>query len=202
MAPEVVSKGAGYSKPSDWWSFGVFTFDLLTGRSPFYSNRGKAETKQRILHGKLILPVYVTRDAQDLIKKLLRRPVSRRLGTNEGAVEIKNHVFFKDIKWDDVLQKKLKPPFVPNVSGPGDVSNFDSRFTTKAISRESDERLTADAVESVAPTAARKDTNVADDEVESLFPGFEFVSSKMLAGSLEDKILALQDIRIRGYGSP
>jgi serine/threonine protein kinase len=95
MAPEVVSKGAGYAKPSDWWSFGVFSYDLLTGRSPFYSNRGKAETKQRILHGKLILPVYVTRDAQDLIKKLLRRPVSRRLGTNEGAIEIKSHVFFK-----------------------------------------------------------------------------------------------------------
>ena len=64
MAPEVVSKGAGYAKPSDWWSFGVFTYDLLTGRSPFYSNRGKAETKQRILHGKLMLPVYVTPDAQ------------------------------------------------------------------------------------------------------------------------------------------
>jgi serine/threonine protein kinase len=64
MAPEVVTKGSGYSKPSDWWSFGVFAFDLLTGRSPFYSNRGKAETKQRILHGKLVLPAYVTQDAQ------------------------------------------------------------------------------------------------------------------------------------------
>ena len=117
MAPEVVSKGAGYSKPSDWWSFGVFTYDLLTGRSPFYSNRGKIETKQRILHGKLTLPVYVTPDAQDLIRKLLRRPVSRRLGSHEGASEIKTHPFFKGVNWSEVYKKNVQPPFVPTVKG-------------------------------------------------------------------------------------
>jgi hypothetical protein len=41
---------------------------------------------------------------------------------------MKSHFFIlKDINWDDVFGKRLKPPFVPNVSGPDDVSNFDSR---------------------------------------------------------------------------
>jgi p70 ribosomal S6 kinase len=193
MAPEVVSKGNGYSKPSDWWSFGVFTYDLLTGRSPFYSNRGKAETKNRILHGKLILPIYVTRDAQDLIKKLLRRPVARRLGTTEDAVEIKSHVFFKEINWDDVANKRLKPPFVPSVSSQDDVSHFDLRFTSKAISRESDER---------SDVATKENGNEEEKEEVCLFPDFDYISPEMLTRHLEDKILNLQDMRIRGYGNP
>ena len=198
MAPEVVSKGNGYTKPSDWWSFGVFSYDLLTGRSPFYSNRGKAETKNRILHGKLILPVYVTRDAQDLIKKLLRRPVARRLGTTEGAIEIKSHVFFKETNWDDVLSKSQKPPFVPSVSSQDDVSHFDLRFTSKAISRESDERSDA------ATTTTKENGNGNEEEKEEvcLFPDFDYISPEMLTGHLEDKILNLQDMRIRGYGNP
>jgi hypothetical protein len=39
----------------------------------------------------------------------------------------KSFFISKDINWDDVFGKRLKPPFVPNVSGPDDVSNFDSR---------------------------------------------------------------------------
>ncbi len=67
---------------------------------------------------------------QDLIKKLLRRPVARRLGSTEGANEIKTHAFFKGVNWRDVYSKKVKPPFIPSVSSQEDVSNFDLRFTS------------------------------------------------------------------------
>lgn len=196
MAPEVISKGTGYSKPSDWWSFGVFTYDLLTGRSPFYSNQGKNMTKQRILNGKLTLPIYVTRDAQDMIKKLLRRPVARRLGTHEGAVEIKTHCFFKGTNWEDVLNKSLKPPFIPHVRSNEDVSNFDERFTSKVVSRES-----TDETMEVAK-AATKDSVSFDEEEPCLFPDFDYVSPEMMNGHIDDKLLNLQDLRIRGYGNP
>jgi protein-serine/threonine kinase len=88
MAPEVVTRSPGYTKPADWWSFGIFTFDLLTGRSPFHSNRGKQETKERILRGKFHTPAFLTPAAQDMIRRLLRRPVERRLGSQGGAQEV------------------------------------------------------------------------------------------------------------------
>lgn len=94
-----------------------------------------------------------------------------------------------------MLGKKVKPPFIPSVSSPQDVSNFDPRFTAKAISRESDERE--------VETTSKENGNVEEDVEESqLFPGFEYVSPEMNSGHLEDKILSLQDLRIRGYGNP
>ena len=138
MAPEVVTRSPGYSKPADWWSFGIFTFDLLTGRSPFHSNRGKQETKERILRGKFHTPAFLTPMAQDLIRRLLRRPVERRLGSKDGAEEIKSHEFFNDVCWDRVLNRDYEPPFIPTLSSDDDVSNFDTRFTSKSP-RESDD---------------------------------------------------------------
>ena len=138
MAPEVVTRSPGYSKPADWWSFGIFTFDLLTGRSPFHSNRGKQETKERILRGKFHTPAFLTPQAQDMIRRLLRRPVDRRLGSKDGAIEIKSHEFFSGICWDRVLKRDYEPPFVPILSSEDDVSNFDTRFTSKSP-RESDD---------------------------------------------------------------
>jgi protein-serine/threonine kinase len=37
----------------------------------------------------------------------------KRLGIIGGASQIKNHKFFSEVNWDDVKNKKLKPPIVP-----------------------------------------------------------------------------------------
>ena len=68
----------------------------------------------------------------------MRRPVDRRLGSKEGAIEIKSHEFFNGTCWDRVLKRDYTPPFVPTLSGDTDVSNFDTRFTSKSP-RESDD---------------------------------------------------------------
>lgn len=48
--------------------------------------------------------------------QLLERSPERRLGSSlKDAEEIKAHAFFKDVKWDDVLNKKIPVPFVPTV---------------------------------------------------------------------------------------
>lgn len=33
------------------------------------------------------------------------------------------------MNWDALLAKKLKPPFLPTITAPQDVSNFDEEFT-------------------------------------------------------------------------
>ncbi len=136
MAPEVVMRAPGHGLTADWWSFGVFAFDLLTGRSPFHSVKGKKETKERILRGKFSVPAFLTHEACDLIRRLLRRSVERRLGGGPGgAAEVKAHAFFSAVNWDRVQRRDYDPPHVPgfrNAGDPTDVSQFDPRFTTSS----------------------------------------------------------------------
>jgi len=64
---------------------------------------------------------------------LLTRDPERRLGSGKGdAEEIKRHPFFKGVIWDDILNKKVPPPFLPSISSPTDTSNFDEEFTSEA----------------------------------------------------------------------
>ena len=47
----------------------------------------------------------------------MRRDLSKRFGNlKDGADDIKKHRFFEDINFDDLLEKKLKAPHVPNTS--------------------------------------------------------------------------------------
>jgi serine/threonine protein kinase len=51
---------------------------------------------------------------QDLISKLLVRDPAKRLGSREGAEEIKAHPFYREIKW--ALLRNTRPPYVPRRS--------------------------------------------------------------------------------------
>lgn len=64
---------------SDWWSLGALMYDMLTGNPPF-SAENRKKTIETILKGKLNLPAYLTPDARDLIRRLMKRQVSQRLG--------------------------------------------------------------------------------------------------------------------------
>lgn len=128
MAPEILTR-SGHGKAVDWWSLGALMYDMLTGMPPFTADDRK-QTIEKILKGKLSLPQYLTPDARDLIRKLLKRQVGQRLGagTND-AEQIINHNFFKHIHWHDVISKKLEPPFKPLLKSPDDTSQFDDQFT-------------------------------------------------------------------------
>jgi classical protein kinase C/novel protein kinase C epsilon type len=61
---------------------------------------------------------------------LLTRDPTRRLGAGEAdASEIKAHLFFKDVNFDDVYNKRIPPPYFPTIGAATDTSNFDSEFT-------------------------------------------------------------------------
>lgn len=51
-----------------------------------------------------------------LLKQLLRKNPERRLGSSErDAEDVKRQAFFRNIQWDELLLRKVKPPFVPTV---------------------------------------------------------------------------------------
>ncbi|GLH14637.1 Serine/threonine-protein kinase Warts, partial [Gryllus bimaculatus] len=128
MAPEILTR-SGHGKAVDWWSLGALMYDMLTGAPPFTAENRK-RTIEKILKGKLNLPPYLTPDARDLIRKLLKRQMSQRLGSGPGdGAMIKMHSFFRHICWADVVARKLEPPFKPCLSSDDDVSQFDTKFT-------------------------------------------------------------------------
>lgn len=69
---------------------------------------------------------------QDLLKKLLTKDASKRLGHN-GAKEIKDHPWFEKLNWEQLLNKKVKPPFMPKLSSDIDITNFDVEFTSCSV---------------------------------------------------------------------
>lgn len=128
MAPEILLEQR-YSRAVDWWAFGVLTYEMLLGQSPF---RGDDEDEifDAILEDEPLYPITMPRDAVSILQKLLTRDPARRLGSGkEDAEDIKRQPFFKDVNFDDVLNKRIPPPYFPTINGSADTSNFDEEFT-------------------------------------------------------------------------
>nr|XP_057940863.1 serine/threonine-protein kinase Sgk2b [Doryrhamphus excisus] len=131
LAPEVL-RGHTYSPAVDWWGLGSVLFEMLYGVPPFYSH-SKAEMFEKILHAPLPALSGVSEAACSLLEGLLERNVSKRLGERRDIVELQEHPFFASIHWDDLLTRKVTPPFVPDVTSPSDVSYIDPEFTLQPL---------------------------------------------------------------------
>jgi len=128
MAPEILLEQR-YGCAVDWWAFGVLTYEMLLGQSPF---RGDDEDEifDAILEDEPLYPITMPRDAVSILQKLLTRDPARRLGSGKSdAEEIKKHPFFKDVSFDDIFNKRVPPPYFPTINGSADTSNFDEEFT-------------------------------------------------------------------------
>ncbi|KAI9013351.1 kinase-like domain-containing protein [Phycomyces nitens] len=128
MAPEILLEQK-YGRAVDWWAFGVFIYEMLLGQSPF---RGEDEDEifDAILEDDILYPINMSRDSVSICQRLLTRDPNNRLGAGPNdAADIKAHPFFRAVNWDDMLNKRVPPPFYPTITGRLDTSNFDEEFT-------------------------------------------------------------------------
>nr|AML76809.1 putative LOV domain-containing protein [Chaetosphaeridium globosum] len=109
IAPEVIT-GSGHTGTIDWWAFGVLLYELLCGKTPF-RGRNRQRTFRNILEKPVIMPpnIEISSEGQDLIQKLLIRDPLRRLGSQRGANEIKEHPFFRAINFP-LIRTMVPPP--------------------------------------------------------------------------------------------
>jgi serine/threonine protein kinase len=132
LAPEII-KGGGHGKEVDWWSLGVLMFEMLVGMSPFYSENQSAMYRM-IQSSDVRIPSHISRNARDITQRLLTRDVARRLGHGErDGEEIRAHVFFESINWEDLVNRKIPAPFIPPVLSDDDCANFDEEFTCEPV---------------------------------------------------------------------
>uniref|UniRef100_A0AAX7SUE0 protein kinase C n=1 Tax=Astatotilapia calliptera TaxID=8154 RepID=A0AAX7SUE0_ASTCA len=131
LAPEVLTD-TSYTRAVDWWGLGVLVYEMLVGESPFPGD-DEEEVFDSIVNDEVRYPRFLTTEAIGIMRRLLRRNPERRLGSGEkDAEEVKKQPFFRVMDWEALLQRKVPPPFVPNIVGKEDVSNFDEEFTNEA----------------------------------------------------------------------
>lgn len=81
--------------------------------------------RKRILYDTLKFPSKLSKQAVDLMKKLLDKNPKTRLGNFYGAEDIKNHEWFKGVDWDKYLKKEVMPIWKPQL----EKSNLDPEYT-------------------------------------------------------------------------
>ena len=109
LAPEMLKK-QGHGKAVDWYLLGVLFYEMLVGMTPYFTTR-KEDLFYNIENAELKIPNFVSKEAADLLRKLLERNPNKRLGgCGRDADEIKEHPYFKDVDWKKVYEKKLKVP--------------------------------------------------------------------------------------------
>ncbi|XP_077069517.1 serine/threonine-protein kinase Sgk2b isoform X2 [Siphateles boraxobius] len=127
LAPEVLLQKE-YDRTVDWWGLGAVLHEMLYGLPPFYS-ADRLDMLRNIIYQPLVLKPGVSSAGRDLLKRLLNRDRAKRLGAKRDLTEVQSHPFFSSIHWDDLVTKKISPPFIPLLSGPGDLTNIDPGFT-------------------------------------------------------------------------
>ncbi|ELK30306.1 RAC-beta serine/threonine-protein kinase [Myotis davidii] len=132
LAPEVLEDN-DYGRAVDWWGLGVVMYEMMCGRLPFY-NQDHERLFELILMEEIRFPRTLSPEAKSLLAGLLKKDPKQRLGGGPSdAKEVMEHRFFLSINWQDVVQKKLPPPFKPQVTSEVDTRYFDDEFTAQSI---------------------------------------------------------------------
>lgn len=129
ISPEVLQSQSGesiYGRECDWWSVGVFLYEMLVGDTPFCAD-SLVGTYSKIMdyRNSLFFPeeVDISHAARNLIQGFLTDRI-KRLG-RFGIHEIKNHPFFQNDQWNFENLRECIPPVVPELSSDDDARNFD-----------------------------------------------------------------------------
>uniref|UniRef100_A0A2K5ZJA3 non-specific serine/threonine protein kinase n=1 Tax=Mandrillus leucophaeus TaxID=9568 RepID=A0A2K5ZJA3_MANLE len=162
LAPEVLEDN-DYGRAVDWWGLGVVMYEMMCGRLPFY-NQDHEKLFELILMEEIRFPRTLGPEAKSLLSGLLKKDPKQRLGGgSEDAKEIMQHRFFAGIVWQHVYEKKLSPPFKPQVTSETDTRYFDEEFTAQMIT--------------ITPPDQDDSMECVDSERRPHFPQFSYSAS-------------------------
>jgi len=118
MAPEMWLR-LGHGKAVDWWSFGVLTYELMSGCTPFETSDGDEEAMRQAIEEGIVCPgdwpwpAGFTSELRDLVSGFLKPFPPQRLPMRAGGLSnIKEHLWFRasEFNWEAYEARVLRPP--------------------------------------------------------------------------------------------
>ncbi|CAD8112930.1 unnamed protein product [Paramecium sonneborni] len=112
MAPEILA-GEGYTYSVDLWSIGIIMYEFICGKLPFGENQNDPYAIYLEIQAQpLNFPFnLIDQYSKELIEQLLSKIPEQRLG--QSYEKLKNNQFFKNFNFDLLMNRDLKPPFIP-----------------------------------------------------------------------------------------
>ena len=137
MAPEIIT-GEGYSFQVDFWSISICMYEFMCGEVPFgEKDEDPMEIYFAIINKNLSFPdkyIMIDKEFKHIMKKMLDKNPSYRLSNFHS---IKNNVWFKDFKWDELTNLNLKPPYLPIIP----YSAFDFNEQCKPLFNDEEQKF-------------------------------------------------------------
>lgn len=82
LAPEMWD-GKRYGKKADMWAVGIVLFELLTTKRPFVASN-MTDLRTKVLAGGFTIPDTLSRDMQDLVRRILTLDPAKRLSAQDA----------------------------------------------------------------------------------------------------------------------
>lgn len=98
---------------------------MLCGVPPFYSkDRETLYRNIKFAAPKLDYP-FLSEAARDLLGRLLTKDPTKRLGNTAGGVlALRDHPWFEEVEWDHIFNKRVTPPYKPQLQNGEDTCHF------------------------------------------------------------------------------
>lgn len=125
LAPEII-QSKGHGKAVDWWALGILIYEMLVGYPPFFDEY-PMKIYEKILAGRIQFPHFMDPSAKDLIKRLLTTDKMKRIGNlKNGALDIKQHKWFRGVDWNELYNQLIPSPIPVKVTFPGDSRYYEN----------------------------------------------------------------------------
>ncbi|CCH46392.1 Serine/threonine-protein kinase [Wickerhamomyces ciferrii] len=121
-SPEIVTGKNYHGSPSDVWSCGIILFALLTGHLPF-DDENIRKLLIKVQNGKFIMPNYLSKDAKDLIWKMLK-------------INPNDRINIKDILNHPLLTKYNESPTISNSTKTNSINDYYSKIDKLSLTED------------------------------------------------------------------
>lgn len=65
---------------------------------------------------------------------MIKDPAQRLGASEDDFMEIQEHPFFSDISWEDLVEKRIPVPWLPELESKTDLKHIDPEFTQEQVS--------------------------------------------------------------------
>eukprot|EP00965_Chrysotila_dentata_P116245 3842662-Pleurochrysis_carterae.AAC.2 len=112
LAPEMILH-SGHGKGLDWWTLGVLSFEMMSGRPPFQGET-EMDVYRKATRLQYTFPPSFPPALREFVRALLELDPGKRLGNlRNKASDVMAHPWLESVPWDALEEGRLEAPVLP-----------------------------------------------------------------------------------------